>query len=735
MRSITRLALTRSVALACLTGGLVPAVALAGPAITGWDFETGGTSERIELRWSERGSVDMNHFAKARQVVAVLPDAELTPDLETRLNVSGSRLLERARLQEVTLPNGAKGVQLTLQLSQWTDVSSALENDALTLTLDLPDNLRQGDGSTMVLASQGEGLVFTDERIGGRDRELFGAQDAPRTGAGQQRPSGDDPLAQFYVPEAVDPETQPGFRPPDARTIAVETRLDEAVSRVDFQGTPLENVLRAVAEEAQLNILIRPQDVAGRTVTLRLRDVTLRQMLDGILRMNDLGYTIEDGGILRILPRSQVTATTKETVTETILINWVSAQDVADSVRPFIDREDGMVQVSRANNMLIIRDVPENMQNVYNLIRQIDVPEKQVLIELRLVNMTESARRSFGTRTGIETQATDPRHLRDPDANFFDLNEFTNATRTLTGTTSITDTTTRTITSGSTTTGGTGVLPSTTTTSGFTSTGTGTATSGLTGTTTSSVGMVPSARASAGLLAPGATALQYSQLATWNVFGTRYDIDFALNAEEARGEAVTLANPTVLSLNNQEARVEIKRQIPFTSAISAAEGSVATVEFIDVGTEVSILPRITNNGYVQMNIQPEQIIDTGDRPGGVPVTDERRVQASVIVKDEETIALGGLREFTATSAETGVPYLLRLPVLSWLFKNQENAQDKTELYLFVTPHIVKDPTPSSYQMALYDKIDYNWDLPDYYFDEVFARRAPGEEDDPRLRRR
>ncbi len=734
MRSMTRFPLTRSAALACLTGGLVPAAAFAGPAITGWGIETGDTSERIELRWSERGSVDMNHFAKARQVVAVLPEASIGPETQTRLDVSGSRLIERARLQEVTLPDGSDGVQITLQLSYWTTVSNTAEDGTLAFTLTVPEQFRQSEGETVVLASQGDGLVFTDERIAERDRELFGAEGAPRTGAGQQEDPEAGPLAEFYVPETIAPEARPDYTPPDERTLEVEARLDEPVSRVDFQGTPLENVLRAVAEEAELNILIRPQDVAGRTVTLRLRNVTLRQMLDGILRMNELGYTIEDGGIVRILPRSQVTTTVKETTTETILINWVAAQDVAESVRPFLDREDGMVQVSRANNMLIVRDVPENIRHIQDLIRRIDVPEKQVLIELRLVNMSESARRAFGTRTGIESQATDPRFIRDPDANFFDLGEFTNATRNLTGTTTLTDTVTRTTTSGATTTGGTGVLPSTTTTSGFTNTGTNTLTGTLTDSTTSSVGMVPSSRATAGLLAPGAEALQYSQLATWNVFGTRYDIDFALNAEEARGEAVTLANPTVLSLNNQEARVEIKRQIPFTSAISAAEGSVATVEFIDVGTEVAILPRITNNGYVQMNIRPEQIIDTGDRPGGVPVTDERRVQASVIVKDEETIALGGLREFSATSSETGVPYLLRLPVLSWLFKNQENTQDKTELYLFVTPHIVKDPTPSSYQMALYDKIDYNWDLPDYYFDEVFARQAPGEEDDPRLRR-
>ncbi|MCC5875361.1 MAG: hypothetical protein JJU11_03980, partial [Candidatus Sumerlaeia bacterium] len=172
---------------------------------------------------------------------------------------------------------------------------------------------------------------------------------------------------------------------------------------------------------------------------------------------------------------------------------------------------------------------------------------------------------------------------------------------------------------------------------------------------------------------------------------------------------------------------EIQRQIPYVSAVNTDQGSVGTVEFKEVGTTVEVTPRITNNGYVIMQVKPSQIIDTGDRPQGVPITDERRVDASVIVKDETTIALGGLRQFESTSSEAGVPYLLRVPVISWLFKNQSNAQNRTELYLFVTPHIVKDPTPTLYQQSLYDKLDHNWDLPDYFFDDVVARRAPGEE--------
>lgn len=721
-----------------LAMSLLVSSALAAPQISAWSLDTQGSPEKLLLRWNETGQVEINRFEQAKQVVAVVPGARLAEGVGRRLDASSSRVLDHARLQEVTLPSGEKAVQLTLDLRLWASVDVTPTADGLLLTLAAPAD-SQLPVQQMSLES-GRGLELTDEKLAELGQEPFGAASAPVTGAGQA-PAG--ALSNFYVPPDV--ERKRSLAATSSGDLQIETKLNEIVRRVDFQGTSLENVLRLISEQAELNILIKPSDVAGKTVTLRLRNVTLRQMMDAILKQNNLGYTIEDGGILRIVPRDQVKSTSKETVTETISINWVNAKDVADALKPFADKEDGTIQVFAASNQIVVRDVPENVQRIQDLIQRMDIPEKQVLIELRLVNMTETARRAFGVRTGVESRNVEDRFLRDPSANFFDNGQFTNSTNDLTRTlnnnlnSSVGGTTRNTFTHdfANDLLGGRGLTSGTNST--LTNTGTTDITQDLrdqlTNTLRSSSATVPTSRLGAGVLAPNATALQLAQMTTFDILGIEYDVDFQLNAQEERGEATVLANPTVLSLNNQEAMVEIKRKIPYVSAVNSDQGSVATIEFIDVGTEVQILPRITNNGYVQMQIQPEQIIDTGERPGGVPLTDERRVQASVIVKDEQTIALGGLREFSATAAETGVPYLLRLPVLSWLFKTQENRQNKTELYLFVTPHIVKDPTPTSYQMGLYDKIDYNWDLPDYYFDQVFARKAPGEETNPSNKKR
>jgi type II secretory pathway component GspD/PulD (secretin) len=228
----------------------------------------------------------------------------------------------------------------------------------------------------------------------------------------------------------------------------------------------------------------------------------------------------------------------------------------------------------------------------------------------------------------------------------------------------------------------------------------------------------------------GNSALQINHINDISIFGNRYTIDMELNAFEARNEAVTLANPIILSLNNKEAEIEIKRQIPYQDAVNTAQGSVATIKFQDIGTKILFLPRITNNGFVQMEITPEQKIQVGQTETGVPIVDERNAVTSVIVRDEQTVALGGLRQFASTMGEDGVPWLLRAPVVKWLFKNQRNSQERVELFIFVTPHIVKDPEPTSYELGMYEKIDYNWDLPDYYFDEVIPRKGPRESPDP-----
>ncbi|MBI1293238.1 hypothetical protein GC173_18695 [bacterium] len=704
-----RSASSKKFASLALLASLMAGSAFAAPKISDWSVQTSGNEETLSLQWNEEGAVEVSSFSESRQFIAVISGATLSEAAQKRtLSPGASKMFSRVRVNPVTLSSGEKAVQLTADLTEWTEVRTESTGDSLKVILSVPASIQ---AETEQATAAEPGLELTDELVAEMLARGAGSAQAPAAGAGQA--PANDALSNYYVPPSA------AGAPPSATDlgqIQIDNKLSEMVARVDFQGTELENVLRLIAERAELNILIKPEDVKTKKVTLRLRNVTLRQMLDAILKMNDLGYTIEPGAIVNVVPRRLVKTSDREMATETIILNWVDVTEVRTALRPFIDSsadssnsggsDTGRMEAATSSNMLIIRDVPENVRMIRELVSRLDRPEKQVLIELRLVNLSESASRSIGTRTSFQDQAYNPRTTVDPDTGGI-------GTSTISGSNSA---------SGSTSDSASSSLSGVTRSSSASSSSSSTSS----GSTSIAQDLVPNSSGALGLLAPGASAASLRTVGTIGVLGADFDVNFQVNAEEQRGEAVTLANPTVLSLNNVEASVEITRKIPYQTGINTDQGSVATVSFEEVGTKVNLLPRITDNGYVQMTVEPEQTIDTGARPGGVPQTDVRKVSASVIVKDEQTIAFGGLRQFDSSASENGVPYLLRVPVLSWLFKNQSNSQNKTELYLFVTPHIVKDPTPTTYQQALYEKIDYNYDLPDYYFDEVAARKGPGE---------
>jgi type II secretory pathway component GspD/PulD (secretin) len=220
------------------------------------------------------------------------------------------------------------------------------------------------------------------------------------------------------------------------------------------------------------------------------------------------------------------------------------------------------------------------------------------------------------------------------------------------------------------------------------------------------------------------------------VLGQEYRVKATLSALEERNEATTLAAPILLTTNNNEATMEITREIPFTQGVNSDQGSVGTVEFQSVGIRVSLRPRVSNNNFVTIDIDTDQDILTGVvGPGGAREADKRTASSRVTVQDEQMFFYGGLRQFASTSGESGTPWLLRAPILSWIFKgNDAKEQNKVELFMFVKPSVVKDPTPTSYEQSWFDKIQYNWDLPDYYFDEVMPRDAPGENPDPFIKR-
>jgi len=614
---------------------ILAGVALAASRLTAVEFPTGqGDRNTIVLTLTGSPSeVTPLRFPEAHQGVLVLKDTELGVD-QTLWKRQGT-LLQALLLKSLEGPDGTHSVQVTLDLAAGTDFSVDSKAGKMTITL---DQMSAKPALQAASTSQQPALVLSDSEL---------AADIPAYGHGQDAQESKAVLRGFnyYTPEAI-PKAEPAT-PEEREQLLTEEIFKQRVS-LDFKDAELQNVIRLLAAKTNLNIILTKDQVRG-NVTLKLTNVPLGTALSAILKSNSLAYVVEPGGIVRIVPLSQVRTERVETRTEYFPINWVTAENVAKTLKPFLSKE-GTIQPDTDSNGVIVTDVPERVAQIAKLIERIDLPEKQVMIEMRLVDLTESAQRDLGIDWQIYRSAE-----FDPD---------------------------------------TGQL--------------------ISGDVINKFGDIYD-------------NFYQTNGNTIDVFGNEYVLDAAISALERRNQASVLANPKIVTLNNLMARIEILKQNPYISAQQTTQNSIGTVEFKETGVILEVVPNITNNGYVRMTLRPEQKARKGDfeAPSGiVPIVDERVVESNVIVKDEETVVLGGLRQVDNTEAETGIPFLMRIPVLGWLFKNSNTRFEKTELVLFVTPHIVKDPTLSTPELRQYEQIDYNWDLPDYFYDETSLRTEP-----------
>ena len=166
-----------------------------------------------------------------------------------------------------------------------------------------------------------------------------------------------------------------------------------------------------------------------------------------------------------------------------------------------------------------------------------------------------------------------------------------------------------------------------------------------------------------------------------------------LNAVAAKSNVKVLSAPRVLALNNEKARILVGSQVPFTSAtITGITSSVdQVVQYQDVGTQLTVLPTINNDGYVTFRILQEvselstQLVASAQN---APIITTREAETSAIVKSGHSVVIGGLIGTTHTLTESGVPLLSSIPLIGNLFKTKSVDNERTELAIFLTPYVV-----------------------------------------------
>jgi type II secretory pathway component GspD/PulD (secretin) len=170
------------------------------------------------------------------------------------------------------------------------------------------------------------------------------------------------------------------------------------------------------------------------------------------------------------------------------------------------------------------------------------------------------------------------------------------------------------------------------------------------------------------------------------------DLQTTLNALIGNGKANIVASPRITTLDNHEAVINIGSRIPYAVPVSNGSSSTQwTVEYIDAGVKLKITPRLGQEGYITTSIQPEVSSVSEWRTtaaGEFPVITTRNAQATLRVRDGETIVVGGLFSESDRENISRLPILGYLPVIGLLFQNKTVEKAKTEIVFLITPHVI-----------------------------------------------
>ena len=400
---------------------------------------------------------------------------------------------------------------------------------------------------------------------------------------------------------------------------------------MEFRDAEVKDVLRALGRENQLNVVFS-DDVRGK-LTLSFRDVTLEEALDAILMTQNLS-SVQEGNILRIV-RSPFAAGEERMMTEIIPVKFADVEEMARAVGPLLSSRGRVTQDIRTNSLLI-RDVPENIKKIHAVIDTLDTRTPQVLIEAKIVEAETSFIRELGVQWG---------------ANVIDRNNF--------GTFSI---------GGRDATGGVGVAGS---------------------------NFLINLPASVGPGSGGALGISFG-----NISNT-FLLDLQLTALENSGRGRILSSPRVMAQNNKEAKVSTGLTIPVQTATVVTSGLVTPgggqggqaatgITNIEVNLALTVTPHVTPGNEISLKILVEKKeADFSREVLGIPTIITREVSTEMITRDGETIVIAGIYKKTESERRSGLPWLSKIPVLGWLFKNEEVIDDQTELLIFVTPRIYR----------------------------------------------
>ncbi len=439
---------------------------------------------------------------------------------------------------------------------------------------------------------------------------------------------------------------------------------EEETISVDFPDEEVRTILRNVADLFDLNVVI-PDTLQGRT-SVKLRNITWRQVFE--VALEPLGFTyVEDRNIIRI--KSIEELTTEPVDTRVFVLNYATAEELQNSIAPLIDTAaGGRVQVDVRSNALVITERPSRMNQIQEIIEKLDKATDQVMIETKFIEVENTDQKNIGVNwSSLEGYGASA----GPFQREWSRNRVSQ------------DDSIRNDTSNN--------SSNSSSNNGF------------------SLADGPIFASENDVLSGNGTDFtrtMESLAGTSRLDTAVFSADefrVVISALEQNNDTELVANPTVVTMSNQEATIDIVTEIPQVefsideqTGEQRADGLAEPLVF---GTQVRVTPQVNDAGFINLLVIPSVSNQIGTQftdIGPQPIISRRKAETNVVIKDGYTLAIGGLTQNEEVLGGTAVPVLGSLPYIGRLFSSESNTMRQKNLIIFITAKTL-NPDGSSYR--------------------------------------
>jgi type IV pilus assembly protein PilQ len=435
--------------------------------------------------------------------------------------------------------------------------------------------------------------------------------------------------ADRYMPVAAAPPQQ--TEPMRQQTAVAQQDRDQRIRSINFSAEPVNNVLAIFSDYAGQNIVAAP-GIQSRTITATLTDVTWREALEAILEANGMFMRQLPSGVMVVqdIMTADAAQTTEPLVTRTFAIRYISADSISRAVEGGLLSPNGRVTVNPSSNTLLITDTRSAIERIGEVLPELDVRTPQVDITAVIAFIDRTALESYGVVYDLKDSRGNQINRLNP-----------------------------------------GMIAGDQVDEDVIS---------LDGNSIAALGNANHRVASPSL-----------EIVTSLVLGRHTLINF-IEALQTVSLSDVQAKPVVRTMDHRRATIQVGEQTPIRvvdAGAAGASGPRAAVEYKNTGIILEVTPHIIAD-QVLLDMRAERSgVSAAPSDIGV-IFQTQNAQTQVLVNDGETVVIGGLTITEKTQSRAGIPILMDLPVIGALFRNQTDQENKRDLLIMVTPHIVRD---------------------------------------------